>query len=489
MLFNSLAYAVFLPVVYMVYWYVFRTVKARNLLLLVASYFFYAWWDWRFLLLLVTLSGLNYIIGIRMGEADPTTKGRRWLIIGIVCNLGILGFFKYFNFFIDGFNDILSTVGLRAGTFTINVILPLGISFYVFLSLSYLIDIFKKTLHTEKSIVSVLLSLNFFSIIVAGPIQRPASLLPQIGKPRSFDYSLSVDGLKQIVWGLFAKIVIADELAIYVDDIFNNAKDYSGSTLLVGIVFFTIQIYADFAGYSNIAIGTGKLFGFNIMRNFAFPYFASDISEFWKRWHISLTTWFRDYLFLPLSFSVSAKIRREKLLGISKELIVFISASIVTWILTGLWHGASYNFIVWGLLHGTLLILFYIQRKPRKKFLKRIGVKKDHPAIVGAEYLLTIVLIMLAWVFFRAESLDKAIEYLAGLFSSTLLSKPQVHPFLLMLIVFLFILAEWMQRSYDHPLRLENMNSRILRWSAYYLTVLLILFYAGGHQEFIYQQF
>jgi D-alanyl-lipoteichoic acid acyltransferase DltB (MBOAT superfamily) len=489
MLFNSLEYAVFLPVVYLLYWYVFRNNKAQNLLLLGASYFFYAWWDYRFLLLLVILSNSNYFLGIRIGNADTTLRGRGWLFAGIVINLGILGFFKYFNFFIDGFNDLLAIAGLRIGSFTTSIILPLGISFYVFMSLSYLLDIFKKTLHPEKNILSVLLSLNFFSIIVAGPIQRPASLLPQINRPRLFDYALAVDGLKQLTWGLFAKIVIADELAIYVDDIFSNVPDYSGSTLWVGILFFTIQIYADFAGYSNMAIGTGKLFGFNIMRNFAYPYFARDISEFWKRWHISLTTWFRDYLFLPLATSVSGRIGKERFLGISKELIVFISASIVTWILTGLWHGAGYNFIIWGLLHGILLILFYMQRKPRKKLLKRIGVSKDNPAVVGTEYLLTLFLIMLAWVFFRAENLDSAMEYLAGMFSPTLLSMPQVHPIPLMFIVFLFFLAEWIQRNSDHPLRMENINNRIIRWSGYYLTVILILFYAGGRQEFIYQQF
>lgn len=489
MLFNSLEYAVFLPVVYLLYWYVVPNLKAQNLLLLAASYFFYGWWDWRFLLLLVILSFLNYLIGIRIGFSDTSAKRKRWLFVGLVVNLGILGFFKYFNFFVDGFSDILSIAGFQIGKFTTNIILPLGISFYVFLSLSYIFDIYRKNLFPEKNLVSVLLTLNFFSIIIAGPIQRPVSLLPQINKSRIFDYDLSVDGLKQITWGLFAKIVVADELAIYVDDIFNNVHNYSGSTLFVGIAFFTIQIYADFAGYSNIAIGTGKLFGFNIMRNFAYPYFAPDISEFWKRWHISLTTWFRDYLFLPLSFTVSGKMVKERFLGINKELIVFMTASLVTWILTGLWHGASYNFIIWGLLHGILLISFYIQRKPRKKLLKRVGVRKDHPILVGIEYLLTIFLIMLTWVFFRAESLDKAIEYITVMLSPTFFSKPQVHPFMLMCIVVLFLLVEWLQRNYEHPLHMEKIDNRILRWSGYYFTVLLILFYAGGHQEFIYLQF
>jgi D-alanyl-lipoteichoic acid acyltransferase DltB (MBOAT superfamily) len=372
---------------------------------------------------------------------------------------------------------------------TTRIILPLGISFYVFLSLSYLLDIYKKNLIPEKQVIDVLLSLSFFPIILAGPIQRPASLLPQIQKKREYKYSQAVDGLKQIVWGLFVKIAIADELAPYVDDIFLHTSEYSGSTLLVGAVFYSVQIYADFSGYSNIAIGTAKLFGFNIMRNFAYPYFARDITEFWKRWHISLTTWFRDYLFLPVSFSVSWRIKTERVLCIRSDMFIYIVASIVTWFLTGLWHGANYTFIIWGLIHGFFLIVYQWQRKPRKKLIKITGISNDHPLVIGIETAFTLIIVMFAWIFFRADSAQQAFTYLSRLVSPSLFTLPKVHPILISLLTMSFILAEWLQRRKEHALQIEKIGNRFLRWGIYYGVVLLILFYAGGKQEFIYMQF
>lgn len=490
MLFNSLEFAIFLPLVYVCYWYLARKkLSIQNGFLLAASYFFYGFWDWRFLFLLISISLLNYLSGIKICQSLNERNKGIWLITGLTVNLGTLAVFKYYNFFVDSFIDLIALTGYQLPESTTKIILPLGISFYVFLSISYILDIYKNNLEPGKNVIEVLLSLSFFPIILAGPIQRPALLIPQIRRKREFNYSQVSDGLKQIVWGLFVKIVIADELAPYVDDIFANMSQHSGSTLLVGALFYSIQIYADFSGYSNIAIGTAKLFGFNIMRNFAYPYFARDITEFWKRWHISLTTWFRDYLFLPLSFTFSFKINSEKVLLIKSDMFIYIIASIITWFLTGLWHGANYTFIIWGLIHGLFLILYYWQKKPRKKFLKNAGIKNDQPLIVLIESGITLFVVMVAWVFFRSDSINQALSYLSEMFSSSLLTKPEVHPVLISLITMNFILAEWIQRGSEHALQLSKIRNLVLRWLIYYGVVLLILFYSGGHQEFIYSQF
>ena len=490
MLFNSIEFAVFLPVVYFLYWYIVnKKLQSQNIFLLASSYFFYGCWDWRFLLLLFSISLVNYFIGIKIGKSNQGKNSKIWLVIGLIINLGVLVIFKYYNFFIDSFVDLFSMFGYDLPQSTTRIILPVGISFYMFLSLSYLLDIYKRNLIPEKQIIYVLLSLSFFPIILAGPIQRPASLLPQIKKKREYNYGQAVDGLKQIVWGLFVKIAIADGLAPYVDDIFLNTSGYSGSTLLVGAVFYSLQIYADFSGYSNIAIGTAKLFGFNIMRNFAYPYFARDITEFWKRWHISLTTWFRDYLFLPLSFSVSWKIKTDRVFCIRSDMFIYIVASLVTWFLTGLWHGANYTFIIWGLLHGFFLIVYQWQRKPRKKLVKRMGITNDHPLIIGIETAFTLIIVMIAWIFFRADSIQQAFAYLSRLVSPSLFTLPKVHPILVSLVVMSFILAEWLQKQKEHALQIERIGNKFLRWGIYYSVVLLILFYAGGKQEFIYLQF
>jgi D-alanyl-lipoteichoic acid acyltransferase DltB (MBOAT superfamily) len=363
----------------------------------------------------------------------------------------------------------------------------------VFLSLSYIIDIYKKNLNANRNVLEVLLTLSFFPIILAGPIQRPASLLPQITKKREFDYDQAVDGLKQILWGLFAK-TIADTLSPYVDTIFQNSSNYSGSTLLVGAVFFTIQIYVDFAGYSNMAIGIAKLFGFSLMQNFAYPYFSRDITEFWKRWHISLVTWFRDYVFLPLSFTLSWKINNGKIFFIKKEHFIYISASIITWFLTGLWHGANYTYILWGMIHGCLLIVYYIQRNPRKKLLKRIGITNDHLAIKIFETIITLCFVIMAWIFFRSENIGQVINYLSEIFSSSLFSIPhfpgirRALPKIILIVVFLLI--EWYGRAQHHAIaHLEFKWGRPLRYTLYYAIIIAIFWFGGKEQQFIYFQF
>jgi D-alanyl-lipoteichoic acid acyltransferase DltB (MBOAT superfamily) len=359
----------------------------------------------------------------------------------------------------------------------------------VFLSISYIIDIYKQNLNANRNIVEVLLALSFFPIILAGPIQRPSSLLPQIIKKRDFNHNQAVDGLRQILWGFFAKVVIADNLALQVDTIFPNFSEYSGSTLVIGAVFYAIQIYADFSGYSNMAIGIAKLFGFSLMRNFAYPYFSRDITEFWKRWHISLTTWFRDYLFLPLSFTIAWRIKNERVFFIKTDFFIYLVAIIITWFLIGLWHGANYTFIIWGMIHGFFLIIYQWQRKPRKRLFKKIGINNDYSLVIITETIITMIIVMLAWIFFRADSINQAFAYINKLFSASLFKLPQVYPLKIIILTLLFIFSEWLQRKREHTLQIGNVKNRLLRWGIYYGIVFLILLFAGGKQEFIYSQF
>jgi alginate O-acetyltransferase complex protein AlgI len=490
MFFNSPEFAIFLLLVFLLYWLAAdKNLKAQNIFLLVVSYVFYGWWDWRFLFLLVFLSVANYFIGIRIEYGESSGRRKNWLLAGLFINIGVLVVFKYYNFFIDSFIDLVSMVGYDLPKSTTKIIIPIGISFYVFLSLSYIIDVFKKTFSANKNIIEVLLSLGFFPIILAGPIQRPSLLLPQIRSQREFSYDRAVDGLRQILWGLFMKVVVADNLAYYADKIFANYSDYSGSTLLIGAIFYSIQIYADFSGYSDIAIGVAKLLGFNLMRNFKYPYFSRDITEFWRRWHISLTTWFRDYIFLPLSFAVSWRIKGEKVFLIKSDLFIYIIVSLVTWFLTGLWHGANYTFIIWGLIHGFFLIGYHWQKRPRKALFKKLRISNNNTLIIGIETTLTLVIIMIAWVIFRADSITHAESYIAKLFSSSLLSIPQVFPIKMILLVTALFIAEWFQRNKEHVLQIENVKYSFIRWGLYLGVVMVILFFGGEQQDFIYFQF
>jgi D-alanyl-lipoteichoic acid acyltransferase DltB (MBOAT superfamily) len=490
MLFNSIEFALFLPIVFLIYWRILgKNIKVQNGFLLLASYFFYGWWDWRFLILLISISLFNYLVGIKIDASRGGKPAKRWLTAGLVVNIGILGVFKYFNFFIDGFIDLISLVGYELPRFSTSIILPLGISFYVFLSLSYILDVYKENLTAGKSIVEVLLSLSFFPIILAGPIQRPSTLLPQIRQVRKFSYEKAADGLRQILWGLFAKVVIADELAPLADEIFQDYLSYSGSTLLIGAIFFSVQIYADFSGYSNMAIGIAKLLGFNLMRNFDNPYFSRDITEFWKKWHISLTTWFRDYLFLPFSFSLSGKFRTERVFYIKTDYFIYVVASSVTWLLTGLWHGANYTFIIWGLINGVLLIIYHLQRKPRKKLFKKTGINNNNKVIIMVETIITLTIVLLAWIFFKAENMNHALLYIERMISPALLTFPEVFPKKTILLVLLFFIAEWFMRNKEHALQLEKIKIGVSRWAFYFVIIFLILYYRGNQQQFIYFQF
>ncbi|HXD91774.1 MAG TPA: MBOAT family O-acyltransferase [Bacteroidia bacterium] len=480
MLFNSLSFALFLPIVFILYWFATKgNLKLQNILLLAASYFFYACWDWRFLFLLMFSTFLDYYTGIKMGHAKNLNSKKFWFWLSISVNLGFLGVFKYYNFFAESFASAVANLGLQINPCTLKVILPVGISFYTFHGLSYVIDIYKDRIKAEKNFIDYSVFVSFFPLLVAGPIERATHLLPQIQKQRTFDYAKAVDGLRQILWGLFKKVVIADQCAEHANTIFNNSTDYSGSTLVLGAIFFTFQIYGDFSGYSDIAIGTAKLFGIDLLRNFAFPYFSRDIAEFWRRWHISLSTWFRDYLYIPLGGSKGGT--RMK---VRNTFIIFL--------VSGFWHGANWTFIMWGFLNALYImpsIIFNTNRNnldivAKGKFLPTL---KDLFAI-GITFSLTV----LAWIFFRAKSINEALAYIAHIFNRSLFSLPVIRPTNLLVLLICFILIEWLSREKKHCLELDHpILIKPLRITIYLTISYFILFNLKFHDksEFIYFQF
>jgi alginate O-acetyltransferase complex protein AlgI len=360
MLFNSIQFGLFLPLVFFLYWYVLKdNLKLQNLFLLVSSFYFYSCWDLRFLLLLSFSIGIDFYFGKLISTGNTELKRKIWLRVIIITKLGILGVFKYYDFFTQSAVDLFSKIGIPVQFETMNLILPVGISFYTFHGLSYVIDIYYKRIEPEGSLINYSVFVSFFPLLVSGPIERATSLLPQISKRRTFDYSFAVNGLKQILWGFFKKVVIADNCAEYVSTIFRNQEEYTSSTLILGVILFGIQIYCDFSGYTDIAIGSAKLFGIELLRNFNFPYFSKSITEFWRKWHISLTSWLTDYLYTPMII----RWRNWGLIGI--HLSVFL-----TFLISGLWHGAGWNFIVWGLLHGLAISFELFTKKSERKDFK-----------------------------------------------------------------------------------------------------------------------
>lgn len=478
MLFNSLNFAIFLPIVFLLYWFVAnKNLKIQNILLLASSYFFYACWDWRFLFLLVFSTLLDYFTGIKMDEAKNQNTKIFWFWLSISINLGFLGVFKYYNFFAESFVAAISNLGLQVSPWTLKVILPVGISFYTFHGLSYVIDIYKGRINAEKNFIDYSVFVSFFPLLVAGPIERATHLLPQIKAKRIFDYEKAVDGLRQILWGLFKKVVIADQCAILANDIFNNSADYSGSTLLLGAVFFTFQIYGDFSGYSDIALGTARLFGIDLLRNFAFPYFSRDIAEFWRRWHMSLSTWFRDYLYIPLGGS-----KGGMWMKVRNTFIIFI--------VSGFWHGANWKFIIWGGLNA-LYIMPSIIFNTNRNNLDIIAQGKYLPTLKElVSMFITFSLTVFAWIFFRAENVGHALKIIAKIFSSSLFSLPTIIPKTMILFLLFFIFIEWLGREQQFAIAKFGLKSpKILRWGFYYVIVLLVFYFSGSKQQFIYFQF
>ncbi len=477
MIFNSLDFAIFLPIVFLLYWFVFnKNLKAQNALIVVASYVFYGWWDWRFLFLILFSTAVDYTVCILLEKENSLIKRKLLLWISILVNLGFLGFFKYYNFFLDNFIASFSLFGMEIKSTSLNIILPVGISFYTFQTLSYTIDVYRKKMHATKDFVAFSAFVSFFPQLVAGPIERATQLLPQFKKERKFNYNEAVIGSKQILWGLFKKMVIADNCAYYANMIFDNSANLSGSTLLLGAIFFTFQIYGDFSGYSDIAIGTARLFGFRLMRNFAYPYFSRDIAEFWRRWHISLSTWFRDYLYIPIGGSRGSKFQQ-----IRNIFIVFI--------VSGFWHGANWTFIFWGFLNALYFIPLMLSNRNRQ-YLDIVAEHTYLPSIKEfLKILVTFSLTVFAWIFFRAENMTHAFKYIKGIADGYLFKIPSIRPTDLFVLILMFMVLEWLGRKHEFPLQNIFIKNRVFRWSFYILLILIIIIFSGRQQEFIYFQF
>ena len=516
MLFNSIEFAFFLPLVFFIYWaigyaHINDTLKLRlqNAFILIASYVFYGWWDWRFLILIAFTSFCSWGSGLLIGKSvssaqsvDGHKKAKFWMVANIILNLGILAVFKYYDFFVSEFGQLF---GISTDSLLLKIILPVGISFYTFQALSYSIDVYRQKIEPTKDIIAFFAFIAFFPQLVAGPIERATNLLPQFLQNRKFSYDQATDGMRQILWGLFKKIVVADNCATYVDQVWATYDTQTGSTLLLAAILFTFQIYGDFSGYSDIAIGTAKLFGIKLMRNFNNPYFSRDIAEFWRRWHISLTTWFRDYVYIPLGGSrpeVPAHIqnpdRYKKLIIVRNTFVIFL--------LSGFWHGANWTFIAWGAYHA-LLFLPLILLGANRKYTNQVGTYTDasgteHLRLLPTwretlQILCTFLLVVLGWIIFRAPSITQAWEYICGMLQlGTLRASYRfflpneyiVYPTNLYII--LMIVIEWIQRNKQHGLEvLNSCNYKWLRIVFYYAIVCLIIQNAGTEHTFIYFQF
>ena len=484
MLFNSIQFAIFLPIVFLLYWFVFDRfiskskwqLRLQNAFVVLASYVFYGWWDWRFLLLIAFTSFCSWGSGLLIGKAESKKKAKTWMWLNVVLNLGILALFKYYDFFVTEFARLfhVSTEGLL-----LKVILPVGISFYTFQALSYSIDVYRGKIAPTKDMVAFFAFITFFPQLVAGPIERATNLLPQFLQKREFNYDTAVDGMRQILWGLFKKIVVADNCAVYVDNVFSSYQTQSGSTLLLAAIFFTFQIYGDFSGYSDIAIGTAKLFGIKLMRNFNVPYFSRDIAEFWRRWHISLTTWFRDYVYIPLGGSRVSKVK-----VVRNTFIIFL--------VSGFWHGANWTFIVWGAYHAVLFLPLILMGKNRK-YTNKIAEGRLLPTLkeVG-QMLVTFVLAMFGWVIFRSENIGQAWEYVCMIFNKSLFKIPYfVSPTYILpmpFILFVLVVLEWTGRNKECPITMRY-HQRVWRWLVYVLFIVMIFAFGESTESFIYFQF
>ena len=483
MVFNSVEFLIFLAVVFCLFWLIaVKSLKLQNFFIVAASYFFYGWWDWRFLSLIFFSTVVDYCVGRSLATEENAGKRKVLLLVSIVVNLGFLGFFKYFNFFADNLTLLLTSIGFKVNPLSLNILLPAGISFYTFQTMSYTIDVYRRQLEPTKDFVAFSAFVSFFPQLVAGPIERATHLLPQFYHIKKFDYSMAIDGTRQIIWGMYKKVVIADNCGVLANDIFNNYSLYSGSSLLLGAVYFSFQIYCDFSGYSDIAIGTAKLFGFDIMQNFAYPYFSRDIAEFWRRWHISLSTWFRDYVYIPLGGSRCSTVKK-------------IRNTFVVFLVSGFWHGANWTFIVWGLLHAVFFLPLLVFGKNRT-YLNTVSEKRVIPT--GLEFLQmfgTFLMVTLAWVFFRADNLGMAVDYLSGIFDASLFSSTN-HATKAMskstcLNLIFFIVMEWFGRKDKYAIEKTGLNwYRFFRWLFYtYLIFSMLMFMEEGRTPFIYFQF
>ncbi|WP_427875207.1 MBOAT family O-acyltransferase [Flavobacterium sp. MMS24-S5] len=477
MFFNSLAFAVFLPLVFFLYWFVFNKTKStQNALLIIASYYFYSCWDWRFLFLLVFSTFLDYYTGIRI-EKSTNDKGRKfWFWLSVSVNLGFLGIFKYYNFFSESFAQMLTTVGFKASPILLNVVLPVGISFYTFHGLSYVIDIYFKRIKAEYNFVDYSLFVSYFPLLVAGPIERATHLLPEVKVKRTFNFQQAKEGICQIVWGLVKKVVIADTCATYANAIFDNYASMNSFSLILGGVYFAFQIYGDFSGYSDMALGMSKLFGLELLRNFNYPYFSRDIAEFWRRWHISLSSWFRDYLYIPLGGS-----KGSKAMQVRNVFIIFV--------VSGFWHGANWTYLAWGFLNAIYFLPLLLLNRNRSN-IDAIQLNWNWDSVrTIASIVMTFCLSTIAWVFFRAKTITDACLYLKrmvvnGEFTSQYLDNERYN-YELLLMIGLFVLVEWNNRTKVEPISGKYNTVKLA------LAIMAIIAFGtySDYKEFIYFQF
>jgi len=480
MLFNSIEFAVFLPIVFLLYWFAFnKNLRLQNLFIVVVSYVFYGWWDWRFLILIAFTSFCSWGSGLLIEKyKNEPRKAKTVSVLNIVLNLLILGVFKYYDFFVTSFANLF--LGGKTDGLLLKIILPVGISFYTFQALSYSIDVYRGKLEPTRDIIQFFAFVSFFPQLVAGPIERATNLLPQFEKSRTFDYDKAVDGMRQILWGLFKKMVVADNCAVYVERVFSSYQEQSGSTLLLAAVFFTFQIYCDFSGYSDIAIGTAKLFGIKLMRNFNMPYFSRDIAEFWRRWHISLTTWFRDYVYIPMGGSRVGKAK-------------VVRNTFVIFLLSGLWHGANWTFIAWGAYHSLLFLPLILTGKNRK-YTNQVADGRWLPSIKETgQMLVTFLFVVIGWIIFRADSIGQAWGYFCGICNKSLFTVPWLNlkSYYLPVVfsIFVLLVVEWLQRDKEHAFDLSGIKSHVLKFAIYYLMVVVLFWFGGQSETFIYFQF
>ncbi|MBT5699732.1 MAG: MBOAT family protein, partial [Flavobacteriales bacterium] len=471
-LFNTLEYFLFLPITFFLYWAIKET-KYQNIFILMSSYVFYGWWDWRFFFFIFLSRLVDYFVAMRIEQTHKKKSKKIYLLISIIFNLSILGFFKYYNFFIDSWIELLSKIGYQVtDVWTLKIILPVGISFYTFQTMSYSLDVYRSKIKATKDFISFASFVSFFPQLVAGPIERASNLLPQILSKRKFDYKQSVNGLRLILWGLFKKVVIADSLSLLVNPIFENYTSLNGGELLLGLIYFSFQIYCDFSGYSDIAIGTAKMFGIELRSNFIFPYFSRDISEFWRRWHVSLSSWFRDYIYIPLGGS-----KKGKWITIRNIFIIFI--------ISGFWHGANFTFIAWGLIHALLYLVIALSNKNRRYTTSIVAENRMTPSIKEIfQIIITFFTVMISWVFFRSNTITDSFLYLKKMMIN--FDIPISYSSGLVYVIF-FIMCDWLNRKDErNPL---NISIVYVRWTAYILMLLLILGHGGQKNEFIYFQF
>ena len=482
MFFNSIEFLVFLPIVYCLYWYIFnKSLKTQNLVILIASYFFYGWWSYKFLFLLFLSTLIDFAFGFLVASENPR-KRKLFLILSIVNNLLVLGVFKYYNFFALETKSFLELFGFNVSPYILNIALPVGISFYTFHGMSYVFDIYRNNFKPVKSFTDYAVFVSFFPLLVAGPIERASHLLPQVQQKRWFNIKQAIEGSKLILWGLFKKVVVADTLAPIVNKIFSQYQLHSTTTLVLGAIYFSFQIYCDFSGYSDIAIGLGKLFGFELLSNFKFPYFSRDVAEFWRRWHISLSSWFRDYLYFPLGGS-----KNGKWLAVRNTFIIFL--------VSGFWHGASWKFITWGFIHACGFLPLLLLGKNRVHVLDTVAQHKKFPSIKELTQMLwTFSFVTFAWIFFRADGFLQATGYIKCIFSNF------QNPLEFILykrgfpLVAIVILMDWLFRrdARSINLNIKNYYLRTMIYSA--VAVIVFVFFCinstkYGTSNFIYFQF